>query len=284
MSWHKGIAMLLLCVSPVIAVAKGSKGPVVGKEMVIPDLGLVLMPIKAGSFMMGSPAGEKGRANYETQHKVMLTKGLWLGKYEVTQSQYEKLMGKNPSRFKGAKWPVETVSWTDAMAFCAKLTDRERKAGRLPGGHEYRLPTESEWEYACRAGTQTAYSFGDDAGKLYQYGNCSNVYSLSWQDKDHEDGHDRASPVGSYKGNAWGLYDMHGNVFEWCLDWFGDYPAGAVTDPVGPRTGSRRVWRGGSWNLSARVCRAAHRSRATPATTRDYLGFRVALAPAIATE
>ena len=245
-----------------------------GKEMVMPDLGLALMPIKAGSFLMGDAPG----------HKVTLTKFYWLGKYEVTQGEYEKLMGKSPSKFKGAKLPVEQVSWTDALAFCAKLTDRERQAGRLPAGYEYRLPTEAEWEYACRAGTQTGYSFGDDAGKLSQYGNyCdrSNTDGFSWQDKDHDDGHDKTSPVGAYKPNAWGLYDMHGNVWEWCLDWFGDYPAGAVTDPAGPRTGSNRVYRGGGWYDNARYCRAAYRGRGDPASTISNLGFRVALAPAV---
>ena len=254
--------LLLSSVWTVVAADERGNGPVVGKAWTVPALGLALVPIKPGSFMMGSLLDEKKR-----QHKVTLTKAYWLGKYEVTQGEYERVVGKNPSHFKGAKLPVEDVSWSDAEAFCAKLTDRERKAGRLPAGHEYRLPTEAEWEYACRAGTQTAYSFGDDAGKLGDYAwYCDNSGT-----KTHE--------VGQKKPNTWSLYDMHGNVWEWCLDWFGDYPAGAVTDPVGPRTGSFRVRRGGSWYDFPWLCRAAYLRRGyAPASSGYGLGFRVALA------
>ena len=242
-----------------VQIGDGISVAAAGKEMVIPDLGLALVPIKAGSFMMGDAPG----------HKVTLTKAYWLGKYEVTQGEYEKLMGKNPSKFKGVKLPVDTVSWTDALAFCAKLTDRERKAGRLPAGYEYRLPTEAEWEYACRAGAGTAYSFGDAADKLGDY---------AWYGENSgRTTHD----VGGKKANAWGLYDMHGNVWEWCLDWYGAYTAGPATDPVGPRTGSGRVDRGGGWFIIASFCRAASRFRFAPALAFNGLGFRVALAPAV---
>ena len=231
--------------------------------------GIVFRLVPPGTFLMGSPADETDRDD-EKQHRVTLTKALYLGKYEVTQGQWEAVMGTNPSQNKeAAKLPVQTVIWDDAMAFCGKLTESERGAGRLPAGHEYRLPTESEWEYACRAGTQTAYGFGNEEGKLGD----SAWYSSNSGGKMHE--------VGRKKPNAWGLHDMHGNVWEWCLDWLGDYPAGAATDPVGPRTGSYRVSRGGGWDFNAGYCRAADRRRGGPAGTISYLGFRVALAPSV---
>jgi formylglycine-generating enzyme required for sulfatase activity len=237
-------------------------------RVVIPDLKLTLVQIKPGSFMMGSPANEDGRHDDERQHKVTLTQPYWLGQTEVTQSQYEAIMGKNPSlfHFKGADRPVESVSWNDAVKFCKKLTERERRAGRLSRGQVYRLPTEAEWEYACRAGSDTAYCFGDNAGQLDDYA----WYGSNSGGQTHD--------VGRKKPNAWGLYDMHGNVWEWCSDWYDDdYPRGAVTDPTGPGTGSRRVDRGGSWSHTAGYCRSAYRGRDSPSgTSHSALGFRLA--------
>jgi formylglycine-generating enzyme required for sulfatase activity len=175
---------------------------------------------------------------------------------------------------------VEKVSWTDAMDFCRKLTERERAAGRLPAGYEYTLPTEAQWEYACRAGTTTAFGYGNSEGSLYQYGNyceSSNTNDLSWKDTSHNDGYDKTAPVGHYKPNAWGLYDMHGNVWEWCSDWYGDYPSGSATDPTGPNSGSGRVNRGGSWGLDASACRSASRLNFDPSDRLSGLGFRLAL-------
>jgi formylglycine-generating enzyme required for sulfatase activity len=238
----------------------------------VPELGLKMVWIKPGTFMMGSPKKEKSRdlnetrhrvtltKGYlnETRHRVTLTKGYWMGKYEVTQAQYKAVTGKNPSEFAGANRPVETVSWGDAVAFCRKLTERERRAGRLPGNGEYRLPTEAEWEYACRAGTVGKYA-GELDAMAWHGGNSSQ--------QTHE--------VGRKRPNAWGLYDMHGNVWEWCADWYGDYPTGAVTDPTGSERGSYRVYRGGSWDGAARGCRSAYRYGPSPGLRWFILGFRL---------
>ena len=237
------------------------------------SIGMKLVLIPKGTFMMGSPESEKGRNENETQHEVTISKDYYLGVYEVTQAQYEKVIGKNPSRFQGAivgnenaDLPVDNVSWDDAVAFCKKLSDlpEEKKAGRV-----YRLPTEAQWEYACRAGSKTAYSFDDEEGLLPVYG---------WF---YRNSSKRTHTVGLLEPNAWGLYDMHGNVWEWCSDWYGEYPNGAVSDPVGPRPrkGSHRVIRGGSWCHEAAYCRSAYRYRYVPQDQDDLFGFRVALRP-----
>ncbi len=229
--------------------------------------------INPGTFMMGSPTNELGRYDSETQHQVTLTQGYWLGKYEVTQAQYEAVMGTNPSNWKGADLPVEMVSWYDATNFCAKLTAIERAAGRLPEGYEYTLPTEAQWEYACRAGTTTALNSGKNLSDKYE---CPEMDEVGWYwcnsgDKTHS--------VGQKQPNAWGLYDMHGNVWEWCLDWYGEYPASSVTDPTGASTGSNRVIRGGSWYSYAYGCRSARRDNYNPVYFSNYGGFRVVLSP-----
>ena len=235
------------------------------------SIGMKLVLIPKGTFMMGSPETEKGRQENETQHKVTISKDYYLGVYEVTQLQYEKVMGKNPSYFQGAivgnenaNLPVEKISWDYAVEFCKKLSDlpEEKKAGRV-----YRLPTEAEWEYACRAGSKAAYSFGANSTSLGDY---------AWFG---ENSGNQTHPVGEKKANAWGLYDMHGNVWEWCSDCLGKYPKGSVSDPSGPSEGSFRVIRGGSWRLVAARCRSAYRRLFAP-SDRDYsLGFRVALSP-----
>ena len=218
---------------------------------VVNSIGMRFVPIPAGTFTMGEG---------KTAHKVTLTKPFELGQHEVTQEQYEKVMGKNPSHFKGKQNPVEQVSWDDAVEFCRKLSamPAEKKAGYV-----YRLPTEAEWEYACRAGTTTRYSFGDSDSELGDY---------AWYDKNSGR---TTHPVGQKKPNAWGLYDMHGNVWEWCQDWHGDYPSGSVTDPTGAAVGSLRVYRGGGWVDFARRCRSAVRGRFTPGVRFSDLGFRV---------
>jgi formylglycine-generating enzyme required for sulfatase activity len=229
---------------------------------------LALKWISPGSFTMGSPSNESGRDSDEKQRQVRISKGYWLGKYEVTQGEWESVMGNNPSDFKasGKRAPVEQVSWNDAMAFCKKLNERERAAGRLPPGYAYTLPTEAEWEYACRAGTTTRFSTGNADSDLGRAG----WYSGNAGGKTHA--------VGEKVANAWGLYDMHGNVWEWCYDWFGDYSGSNVTDPTGANSGSYRVLRGGCWsNGGARNCRSAIRVRGSPGDSWDYLGFRLAL-------
>ena len=234
------------------------------EDMVLPEsatsIGMEFKLIPAGKFIMGDASSEDN----ETPHEVTLTKPFKLGVYEVTQEQYEKVMGVNPSKSKGANNPVENVSWEDAIEFCRKLSElpAEKEAGNV-----YRLPTEAEWEYACRAGTTTKYSFGDDESELGDYA----WYGVNSDQKTH--------PVGSKKPNAWGLYDMHGNVVEWCQDWYGDYPSGSVTDPSGATSGSYRVIRGGSWFFSAEGCRSASRYWGYPSDRSNLDGFRVSLSP-----
>ena len=234
-----------------------------------------LKPIPAGAFVMGSPESEMGREDAETQHHVTLTKGFWLGETEVTQSQYEAVIGKNPSfeKLKNEMFPVHNVGWDDAMAFCHRLNERAKAAGRLPDGYEYSLPTEAEWEYACRAGRATAFHFEDGIDK--KKANYKSYDELI----DRREENETLKTVGSYKPNAWGLYDMHGNVLEWCYDRYDDYPESAVLDPQGPMTGWNRVLRGGSWIHDANYCRSACRISAGPSIRNDYIGFRVALVP-----
>ena len=223
-------------------------------------MGMVWCP--PGKFLMGSPELEPERSVNETQHEVTFTKGFWIARFEVTQEQWLAIMGNNPSQFtaSGSQAPVEQVSWEEATEFCRKLTDAERKAGKLPAGEEYTLPTEAQWEYACRAGTSGAYNLeGASLDELAWYGRNSG-------DKPH--------PVGHKKPNAWGLYAMHGNVWEWCLDWYGDYPKGAVTDPTGPNQAGSPVNRGGGWSSGAWHCRSAIRSGNAPDGREIILGFR----------
>ena len=195
---------------------------------------------------------------------MTLTQAFHLGQYEVTQEQYEKVMGTNPSNFKGGQNPVEQVSWNDAVEFCRKLSalPAEKKAGYV-----YRLPTEAEWEYACRAGTTTKYSFGDSESELGAY---------AWYAKNSGKNSGKTThPVGGKKSNPWELYGMHGNVCEWCQDWYGKYPSGSTTDPTGAASGSYRVNRGGSWSLTSGLCQSAYRHGYAPGRRYHFLGFRV---------
>ena len=228
-----------------------------GKVVVI-DLGkdvpLEMVLIPAGKFEMGSSS-----RIVERQHEVTLTKSYYMGKYEVTQEQYEAVMGKNPSENKGRMLPVNRVSWKDCQEFIKKLNDKTK------GG--YRLPTEAEWEYACRAGTTTAYSFGD---------------KITPKDANYNDSRiGKPVAVGSYKPNAFGLYDMHGNVWEWCDDWYGDYPKGAVTDPKAAAINSSlsRVLRGGSFGNIESAARSSYRYSGTTSNTLNGDGFRLAKTP-----
>jgi formylglycine-generating enzyme required for sulfatase activity len=209
---------------------------------------------------MGSPGGEEDRFSAERQHPVVLTQGFFLAETECTQAQWEAVMGNNPSKFKGADRPVEQVSWDEAVDFCRKLTARQRAEGILPEGWEWRLPTEAEWEYAVRAGT-TGARHGELDNIGWHVGNSGN----------------QTHPVKQKAANAWGLHDMMGNVCEWCSDWYGDYPTGSVTNPKGPDSGSRRVLRGGGWNLVAGGARSAFRYGVDPGIRYANLGFRPAL-------
>jgi formylglycine-generating enzyme required for sulfatase activity len=241
-------------------VSPGSEPNVPGGMGVTNSIGMKLRLIPAGEFMMGSPATESGRSDNETQHRVTLTKPFYLGVTEVTQEQYQKVMVTNPSKVKGPQNPVERVNWAEAVEFCGKLS---AMPAEKTAGHVYRLPTEAEWEYACRSGTATAYGFGDDASRLGDYG---------WFEGNSDS---RTHPVGEKKPNAWGLYDMHGNVWEWCQDRYGDYPSGSATDPTGATSDLYRVYRGGGWGNRARSCRSAYRSGNAPEDRDFLLGFRV---------
>lgn len=216
-----------------------------------------MVPIPAGSFAMGSPTGG---TDEKPVTQVEITRPYWLVNTEVTQSQWETVMGRNPSHFGGADRPVEQVSYDDALEFGRRLTARERAAGRLPDGYEYSLPTEAQWEFACRAGTS-----GDYAGSLE---------SMGWYDRNSDE---QTHPVAQKQANAWGLYDMHGNVWEWCFDWNGAYAGGTVRDPAGPFSGTVRLCRGGGWDGAAARCRSANRFRRDPGRRYFSLGFRLAL-------
>ena len=262
---------------------RGDHGP----SITIPSIGYRMVLIKPGSFMMGSPSNERGRSDDEKQHKVTLTKGFYVGATEVTQAQWRKIMGNNPSRFEGCgdRCPVEKVSWKDIQEFVRRLNKRE-------GTDKYRLPTEAEWEYAARAGSKTAIFTGDM--RILGLNNSPELDGISWYAGnscvDYEGGYDCSGwsekqysclrcgthPVAQKKANPWGLYDMHGNVYEWCQDRHGDYPNGSVTNPEGPGSGSNRVIRGGGWDYGARFCRSAIRLRFDPGYRYNDVGFRLA--------
>jgi formylglycine-generating enzyme required for sulfatase activity len=222
-----------------------------------------LVLIRPGKFMMGSPDSEQGRKGNEgPQHEVTISKPFYIGVTEVTQAQYEAVMGTNPSKFKGPTNPVEMVTWEDASNFCRRLSEKTGKA--------VRLPTEAEWEYACRAGSKTRFSFGDSDSILGDYA----WYGSNSGGMTH--------PVSQKKPNPWGLYDMHGNVWEWCADWRGPYSSEASTDPQGAGSGGTRVLRGGAWHdLEAGSFRCAFRDccYSSPSYRYDDLGFRCAMTP-----
>lgn len=229
------------------------KGPVADMNFIF---------ISPRSFMMGSPRNESGRWANETLHRVKLTQGFYIQTTEVTQGQWRDIMGYNPSHFSrcGSDCPVENVYWGDVMEFIGRLNKRE-------GTDKYRLPTEAEWEFACRAGSMEMWCFGNDSSKLYDY---------AWIKDNSEDS---IHPVAQLNPNAWGLYDMHGNVSEWCSDWSGPYPDRDVTDPKGPFSGKFRVARGGNWFFAARSSRSADRNQNLPGDRCEYVGFRVVKSP-----
>lgn len=233
------------------------------------SIGMKLKLIPSGSFVMGSSNNQPRRGDDESQFQVTLTQEFYLGVFEVTQADYEKVMGSNNSFFQkevirnedSSRYPVEQVSWEEAAEFCKKLSDMEaeKKNGRL-----YRLPTEAEWEYACRAGSKTAYHFGESADRIADF---------AWIRANSEG---KTHPVGGKKPNVWGLYDMTGNAWEWCQDEYGEYPLGSIQDPQGAKEGEYHVLRGGSWYHDATFCRSASRYHAIPSDRHNF-GFRVAM-------
>jgi formylglycine-generating enzyme required for sulfatase activity len=252
------------------------------------SVGMKLAYIPTGKFVMGSPEGEMNRQGGEQQHDVAIGRWFYLGVYEVTQEEYEKVMGKNPSYFCATgggqglvrglatkRFPVESVTWDEAVEFCTKLSalPAEQSARR-----KYRLPTEAEWEYACRAGTKNVFHYGNTLTGTEANINGTAPYGVAGVTANLR----RTCPVGSYKPNAWGMYDMHGNVFEWTADWHGAnyYPEckklGLVKDPPGPATGSQRIHRGGAWPYQGFYARTAFRGHYPPGSRYNCLGLRVA--------
>jgi formylglycine-generating enzyme required for sulfatase activity len=242
--------------------------------------------VEPGSFVMGSPTNEAARNADETQFAVTLTNGFYVSKYLVTQGAYLALMNTNPSYYntnnlftQDLTRPVEEVSWSDATNYCAILTQQAQAAGQIFTNWTYRLPTEAQWEYACRGGTTTPLYYGSNllSGMAnfdgdYQYiggfGNSNNPSGVFL---------DRTASVGSYQPNPAGLYDMAGNVWEWCEDWYGAYPTNGVINPQGPATGTRRVLRGGTLDSTGSECRSANRDDSNPSSRFDTVGFRVVL-------
>jgi uncharacterized protein (TIGR02996 family) len=265
----------------VIALLASGLRPVVPE--VVNSIGLRLVYIPPGRFRMGSPTREPRRMDDEPLHTVRLTRGFWMGRYPVTQKEYRQVTGKKPSSFnrrrqsgKGVeveRCPVESVSWAEALAFTQQLSSREQERGWT-----YHLPTEAQWEYACRGGIGTRYPFHLGATLRHGQANFASAYPFPPHEEDPEAtplGH--PCPVGQFTPNAWGLYDMHGNVDEWCHDWYDHefYTQGETVDPTGPPDGDGRILRGGSFRGQGEDCRAAVRIGYTPTEGFPHVGFRV---------
>ncbi len=229
----------------------------------IEGLGLEMIRVSPGTFTLISYSDQSEGDQKALKNSITISKEYWLGRYEVTQGEWEAVMGGNPSKYRGdRRLPVESITWNDAMAFCKKVTEMERKAGRLQEGYEYTLPTEAQWEYASRAGSSEPYA-GD-------------VNDVAWWGMNNNH---RTHPVGQKQMNAWGFYDMQGNVWERCADWHGEYPAGSATDPTGPSQGTQRVDRGLSWGVSLPGFKQSPRAPGSPDLQFYFLGFRLCLAP-----
>lgn len=253
-------ALLVAALLAAVLVTPPATAQSTAASKVTNSVGVELILIPAGSFQMGGDPNFEDAASDETpRHKVTISKPFYLGKTEVTQEQWVAVMGSNPSQFKGRSNPVERVSWNDVQTFTTRLNAKE-------GTTRYRLPTEAEWEYAVRAGTTGKYGFGDDEGQLGTY---------AWFG---DNSGNKTHPVAQLHPNAWGLYDMHGNVWEWVQDWYGGqyYASSPSTDPRGPSSGSGRVLRGGSWNFDTGYVRAAFRYDFVPGSRYGILGFRLA--------
>ena len=232
--------------------------PVSGDNFTLTAPRLPMIWVRPGTFYLRSTFG------LGDDTEVTFTQGYWLGRTEVTQAQWQAVMAyvPLPSHYQGSERPVEKVTWDTVMIFCARLNTKERAAGRLPADYEYSLPTEAQWEYACRAGTTGIFSGDIDA--------------MAWHEANSGG---ETHPVAQKQPNAWGFHDMHGNVMEWCAGWYGSYPGGRVNDPIGAATGQFNILRGGSWGHQAGACRSAFRHWAVSHINNSGIGFRLALAP-----
>lgn len=247
--------VLFLLIASLVEGCRCKKASSKPGNVIVNSIGMKLAYIPAGEFEMGSGLDEKGRQEDEYLHTVKLTRAFRIGVTEVTQGQWTAVMGFNRSHFKGDELPIEKISWRDAAAFCKKLSEKE--------GRVYRLPTEAEWEYACRAGTTGKFSGSGD------------IEEMGWY---LENSDEQTHAVGGRSANAWGLYDMHGNVSEWCSDYYSaDYPEGGAIDPTGAAEGSYRIIRGGSWSHFARSARCAARNSAPASYQLKQTGFRVVM-------
>jgi uncharacterized protein (TIGR02996 family) len=245
--------------------AEGVRPCLPQRRVVLGEVALTFSFIGPGTFLMGSPPSEQERSADETQHRVTLTRGFWLAVTPLTQAQWTAVLGSNPSHFKGADRPVEQVSWDDCQGFCRKLHERT--------GKTFRLPTEAQWEYACRAGTTTAFHNGCTISTEQANYDGNDTYGLGKKGVYRQ----QTTPVGSFPANAWGLFDMHGNVWEWCSDSSGPYPQGDLRDHQSINNGDARVLRGGSWDSDPWFCRSAFRRRLAPGIRCFDVGCRLVL-------
>ncbi len=282
----KGRALLTIAVAlgtalaeprcaPPAASTNSFVGTKAGDEITVGGVKLCWCP--PGKFMMGSPRTEPERRPGEDQVEVTLTKGFWMGKFEATQGQWKTVMGKLPGPLtaelpEGDDFPVGNVNFAEAEAFCRKLTELSHQSGKLPKDWEFRLPTEAQWEYACRAGTTTATAFGDKLSSKQ-----ANFKGKPYNGAEPGPSLNRAAPVGRYPANRWGLHDMHGNIFEWCRDWYHSKLPGGIDPDLYLAEARSRVRRGGCWADEGWPCRSAFRLRFEPERRYDHIGFRVAI-------
>jgi formylglycine-generating enzyme len=264
---------LLIGVQLFAAEAKDFLGSAAGDEREIGGVALCWCPV--GRFTMGSPRSEPEWRPGEDQVQVTLSKGFWMAKFETTQGQWKRVMGKLPGPLtaelpEGDDLPVGNVNFAEAEHFCAKLTELARRDGKMPATLEFRLPTEAQWEYACRAGTTTATAFGDKLSSRQ-----ANFKGKPYNGAEPGPSLGRAVKVGSYPANAWGLHDMHGNTFEWCRDWYHPKLPGGVDPDLYAQPATSRVRRGGAWTDEGWPCRSAFRLRFEPERRYDHIGFRV---------
>jgi len=254
----RGISVVPKQPAPKVAAISpdATKPKVIKKKKIKNSFGMEFVYIPPGTFMMGSPSNEKDRDNDEKQYRATLTRGFYMQTTEVTQGQWKAVMGYKRSHFRDDNKPAARVSWNDAQKLIQKLNKQE-------GSDKYRLPTEAEWEYACRAGSTTRFFFGDDDSSLRKYAWYGSISG------------GRTHRVAQKKPNDWSLYDMHGNVWEWCQDWKGNYPSGSVTDPKGPSGGTSRILRGGSWGYGPKLTRSANRNGGDPYSRNVDMGFRL---------